>query len=349
MADSRFFRCYGPFALGDLAQRIGAELLCPENSELLVHDIAALDTAGRRDLSHFCDSRYSGMMAKTGAGAVLTTHALSRHAPPGVALVLAADPRLAYAQAADLFYPGAELAPGIDRNARIDPGAKIGADCRIEAGVVIGPGTTLGARCHIAANAVIGSGVVIGEDCRIGANTTISHALIGARVAISTCVSIGGPGFGFVPGPQRLVRMPQLGRVIIEDDVTIDANSAVDRGANGDTVIGRGTVIDNLVQIGHNVRIGRFCAIAGQTGIAGSTVIGDGVLIGGQVGIADHLTIGNGARIAIKSAVIRDVEAGTSIGGHPAVGVRQWHRQTAGLLRLFSRKRANGRDAGESV
>jgi UDP-3-O-[3-hydroxymyristoyl] glucosamine N-acyltransferase len=180
--------------------------------------------------------------------------------------------------------------------------------------------------------------VVVGDDCRIGAETSISNAIIGARVEIAGCGSIGGPGFGFVPGPTGPLRMLQVGRVIVENDVAIGANCAIDRGATGDTVIGAGTVIDNLVQIGHNVRLGRNCVLSGQVGFAGSTVLGDGVRVGGQVAISDHLTIGSGARIAGRSGVMRDVEPGGAVGGYPALPLRQWHRQTAGLLRLFSRK-----------
>jgi UDP-3-O-[3-hydroxymyristoyl] glucosamine N-acyltransferase len=185
---------------------------------------------------------------------------------------------------------------------------------------------------------VLGEGVMLGDDCRIGANTTISHALLGARVEVATSVSIGGQGFGFVPGPKGLVRMLQLGRVIIEDDVEIGANCAIDRGATGDTVIGAGTVLDNLVQIGHNVRLGRHCVLCGQVGIAGSTIVGDGVMIGGQTAISDHVKIGSGARIAGNSGVMRDVEPGGVVGGFPAMPIRDWHRQTAGLMRSFSHR-----------
>jgi UDP-3-O-[3-hydroxymyristoyl] glucosamine N-acyltransferase len=158
--------------------------------------------------------------------------------------------------------------------------------------------------------------------------------MIGNRVRISTNVSIGGEGFGFVPGPKGLLRVPQLGRVLIEDDVEIGGNCAVDRGAMDDTVIGRGTAIDNLVQIAHNVRIGKYCVIAGQAGIAGSTTIGDFVMIGGQVAVKDHVTIGSHARIAGKSGVMRDVGEKISVAGVPAVPVREWHRQTLALEKI---------------
>jgi UDP-3-O-[3-hydroxymyristoyl] glucosamine N-acyltransferase len=207
----------------------------------------------------------------------------------------------------------------------------------VDFGAVIGRDVKIGERCHIGSHAVLDAGVVIGDDCRIGAQTAIGNSLIGDRVEIASCSSIGGQGFGFVAGPRGPLRMLQVGRVIIENDVEIGSNCAIDRGASGDTVIGAGTVIDNLVQIGHNVRLGRNCVLSGQVGIAGSTVLGNGVMVGGQSAISDHLVVGSGARIAGKSGVMRDIEPGGIVGGYPAVPLRQWHRQTAGLLRLFAR------------
>ena len=192
--------------------------------------------------------------------------------------------------------------------------------------------------CHIEANVVICDGVSLGRDCVIGANSTLRHALIGSRVRIGSNSCIGGEGFGFVPTPKGLLRQTQLGRVIIEDDVEIGSNSAVDRGALGDTVIRCGTVIDNLAQIAHNVRIGRHCVLAAQVGIAGSSEIGDSVMIGGQVAIVDHVKVGSNARIAARSGIMRDVPEGETWGGTPAVPIRQWHRQTAALARLIRPK-----------
>jgi len=342
MTDPRFFGRVGPFSLGELARQIGAALSDPSTEDRLIHDIAALEEAEPGQISVFSDRRYEGVLVSTRASAVVTSRDFARYAPSGTCLLLVAEPRLAYAQIGHVFYPLPAPMSGIAAGAQIGPGVKIGAGSQIDTGAVIGPAVEIGQRCHIASNVVLGSGVVLGDDCRIGANTTIICALIGARFETAAGVSIGGPGFGFVPGPNGLMQMLQLGRVIIEDDVKMGANCAIDRGATGDTVIGAGTKLDNLVHIGHNVRLGRNCIICGQVGIAGSTVVGDGVMMGGQVGVSDHLTIGSGVRIAAKSGVMRDVEAGMTVGGFPAVPLKQWHRQTAGLARFFPSQGSNG-------
>ncbi len=337
MTDLRFFRPSGPFSLDYIAEKVGAEPPASKAGGILIHDIGDLETAKQGDLSLFCDARYTNALIETQASVVVTSRELGRHAPGDRCLLFAAEPRLAFARVGHLLYPAAPLEPGVNATAQIHPSAAIGHGSQIDAGAVIGRDVVIGEACHIGPHAVLGAGVVVGRDSRIGAHTTISNALIGARVEIASSGSIGGQGFGFVTGPRGLLRMLQVGRVIIESDVEIGANCAIDRGATGDTVIGAGTVIDNLVQIGHNVRLGRNCVLSGQVGIAGSTVLGDGVMVGGQAAISDHLTIGSGARIAGKSGVMRDVEPGNTVGGYPAMPLRQWHRQTAGLLRMFKR------------
>jgi UDP-3-O-[3-hydroxymyristoyl] glucosamine N-acyltransferase len=338
MTDRRFFRAHGPFPLSYIASQIDAETPPPLIADISISDVGDLKTARAGDLSVFFDVRYAAVLAETKASAVVTTRLLAPHAAKGLPLLFVADPRAAFARAGHVLYPAAAPEGGISPGAQIDPSAMIGCGSQVDFGVIVGPGVTIGERCHIGPHAVLGAGVAIGNDSRIGAHTAIGNALIGAGVELGSSCTIGGPGFGFVAGPKGPLRMLQLGRVILEDGVAIGSNCTIDRGAMGDTVIGAGTVIDNLVQIGHNVRLGKRCVLSGQVGIAGSTVLGDDVMVGGQSAISDHVVIGSGARVAGKSGVMRDIEPGGCVGGYPAIPLRQWHRQTAGLLRLFTRK-----------
>jgi len=342
MSDSRFFRADGPFSMGQIAEAVGAELAQPERANEMIRDVAELADAASGELAVFCDARHAPAFAICHASVVVTSRKLSSYPHNGSALLLADDPRLTFARIGKLFYPSPRPKPAIHSRAFVAASAVIGADTEISAGAVVGENAQVGARCHIAANAVIADGVIIGDDTAIGANSSISHALIGSRVRIAENVSIGGEGFGFVPSPKGPMRVFQVGRVIIEDRVEIGGNCAIDRGSLGDTVIGTMTAIDNLVQIGHNVKLGKGCIIAGQAGVAGSTTLGDYVMVGGAVSISDHLTIGSGARIAGKSGVMRDVAPGETVAGYPAVPVRQWHKQTAALARLVAR--ACGKD-----
>ena len=334
MSDTRFFKPEGPFALAFLAETIGAELAQPECANQLVHDIADLEHAGQDDMSLFCDVRHVSAFAASHAGVIVTSDKLSRHPHNGSALLLAANPRFAFAELGRLFYPTGAAKNFIHPRASVAASARIGAEVTIGCGAVIGEHVAIGAGSSVGANSVIGDGVEIGANAEIGTNCSISHALIGDGVKLSSNVCIGGKGFGFVPGPQGPIRLSHVGRVVIGNGVEIGSNCSVDRGVLGDTMIGDKTALDNLVQIGHNVRIGKHCLLAGQVGVAGSAVLGDYVMVGGAVSISDHVVIGNGARIAGKSGIMRDVAAGETVAGYPAVPVRQWHRQTAALLRL---------------
>lgn len=338
MTDSRFFRRAGPFRLEQVAHTVGAKLCDRAMADFLLSDVAALENAGSEDVSVFCDAKYAADFASTQAGVVITERSLSRHEHNGTWLLLVANPRLAFAQIGHMFYPPDRPVAGAGPHTQVHPTAKIGQGTQIGCGAVIGAYAEIGARSSIGYNAVIGEGVAIGEDCVIGAGCVIGHALIGARVVFDPNVTVGSAGFSFVPCLTGLLRVPQLGRVVIEDDVQFGANCTVDRGAIGDTVIGAGSVFDNMVHVAHNVKIGHHCVVAGQSGIAGSSVIGPGVTIGGQVAIADHLTVGAGARIAGKSGVMRDIAEGETVGGCPAMPIRQWHRQTAAVKKLAERK-----------
>jgi len=334
MTDSRFFTNAGPFTLGGLADRLKGTLADRAVRDFSVTDLAMLDDARGSEIAMFADRRYRAGFESTLAGVVVTSLALVRDlADTARHLIGVAVPRQAFAEIAWLFYPETEEALGLSDERDT---AHVGHGCRIADTARIGKGATIGAGTTIAAGAVIGRGVVIGDDCIIGPNTTISHAIVGSRVHLYSGAILGAQGFGFVPGARGLRRVPQLGRVLVGNDVEIGANSAVDRGALGDTVIGDGTVIDNLVQIGHNCRIGRSVVLCGQSGIAGSVTIGDGVVVGGAARIADHVTIGDGAKLAGGSGVTRDVAAGETVAGYPAIPVRDWHRQAIGLDRMFS-------------
>jgi UDP-3-O-[3-hydroxymyristoyl] glucosamine N-acyltransferase len=338
MADSRFFTIAGPFSLARLAEISGAQLADGADPALEVTDVAALDQAGPHHLSFLDNRKYLAAFLATGAGAAVIHPDLAERAPAGVALLLSKDPYRAYAKIAQAFYPQTVPEPWTAPTAHVDPAARLGEGCRVEWGAVIGARAEIGARCRIGANAVIGDGVVLGDDCIVGANATVQFALVGARVNIYPGVRIGQDGFGFAMGPQGHLKVPQLGRVVIGDDVEIGANTTIDRGAGPDTVIGAGCMIDNLVQIGHNVQLGRGCVIVAQVGISGSTRLGDFVAAGGQAGLAGHLTIGPGARIAAQAGVAKDIGPGETVGGTPAVPQMEWLRQSAALSRLTRRK-----------
>jgi UDP-3-O-[3-hydroxymyristoyl] glucosamine N-acyltransferase len=334
MADPRFFKVAGPFTVGDLAAITAATPAEGTDLERLVHDVAPLDVAGPEHLSFLDNRKYVDAFAASRAGVCLVHPDLAGRAPAGMAILVSRTPYKAYALAAQAFYPAPAPSAGIHPSAIVDATAEIGEGCEIGAGAVIGAGVSLGPGCRVEPNAVIGENVRIGAGSRIGACASLSHCLIGERVVIYPGARIGQDGFGFAMDASGHVRVPQLGRVIVEDDVEIGANTTIDRGAGPDTVIGRGSMIDNLVQIGHNVTLGPGCVVVAQAGISGSSKLGHHAVLAAQAGVAGHLTIGPGARIAAQSGVMKDVAAGEEVCGAPAVPIRQFFRQVATLTRL---------------
>lgn len=335
MADSRFFDRKGPFTLEEIVEFSGAEVIC--DAALMhreFHDIASLDRAEEAQLSFFDNPKYQHQFESSKAGACFVKHRYVDQAPAGMICLATEDPYRAYAHAAQIFYPRMDCESFISSRATIHESALIEDDCCIEANVFIDEGVKIGRGTVIRANSFIGRGVEIGEFCQIGACSTISHSLIGNAVILHRGVNIGQDGFGFALGKEGHIKVPQLGRVLIEDYVEIGSGTCIDRGAGPDTIIGAGTKIDNLVQVGHNVQIGRGAVIVSQVGIAGSTQIGEGVVIAGQAGISGHLKVGAGARVAAQSGVIEDIPAGKKVGGSPAVSVKDWHRQTIALKKL---------------
>jgi UDP-3-O-[3-hydroxymyristoyl] glucosamine N-acyltransferase len=338
MADPFFFKVCGPFALKKLAEIAGGKLSDGADGEALFSNVAPLNDASSANISFLDNKRYIKNYCTSKAGACIVDPALALKAPAGMDLILMDDPYRGYAKVARAFYPLDDLEENISDKSNINVTADIGGGCRIDSGVVIGADAHIGKDCWIGANTVIGAGVRIGNHCRVGPNVTLDFTCIGFRVIIHTGVRIGQDGFGFAMGSQGHLKVPQLGRVIVEDDVEIGANSTIDRGTGPDTIIGAGTKIDNLVQIGHNVRLGKGCIVVSQVGISGSTNIGDFTVIGGQVGIAGHIEIGGGVQIAAQSGVMRSVAPGEKIGGSPTQPFRQWMRGIAEIHKLSKKK-----------
>lgn len=337
MADPRFYDNRGPIALSDLCRRIGVALPAGGDGSRAIYDVASLEGAGVDHLAFASGKKAAKAFARSRAGfCFVDDDELVACAPTGAIAIRCPNASQAFATAAALFYPDHPNAVW-EQTAPIDPSARIGQHVNLAPGVVIGPEAEIGNGTQIGPNTVIGRGVCIGQACVIGSNVTIGHSYIGDGVVILPGAQVGQPGFGFASGARGHQKIPQLGRVIVQDRVEIGAGTTIDRGALGDTVIGEGTKIDNLVQIGHNCRIGRHCMIVAQVGISGSCDIGDFVVLGGQVGIADHTTIGDGARLAARSAAMGTLPGGQDYGGVPAVPMREWRRQVASIAMMGRR------------
>lgn len=336
IGDARFFARSGPHHLAAVAE--AARGVAPV-SNLILHGVAPLQAAGPHEVSFLDNRRYAAALEETSAGAVILHPDMQPRLPATAVPIVTTAPYEAWARVAALFHPVSPVSPGVHASAFVAEGAFIDPTAQIGPLAVIEVGAEIGPRCRIGPGAIIGSGVVIGPDCRIGANASLSHALLGSRVYVYPGARVGQEGFGFATTKTGFLTVPQLARVILEDDVEVGANTTIDRGSTRDTVIGAGSRLDNLVQIGHNVVLGRCCVIVAQAGIAGSTEVADFVQVGGQAGIAGHLRVGKGARIGGQSGVISDVPAGAAMFGTPADLKTAFLRQVA-VLKQLARKRS---------
>jgi UDP-3-O-[3-hydroxymyristoyl] glucosamine N-acyltransferase len=336
MADKRFYINKSPYSLSYIASSINAEIvnlstqksLPPE--EIMISDITALDASQEGCLSFLSNIKYAQVLATSSASACIIDKNFQGSVPRGMWLLRSENAYYAYALALQLFY--APRSSGAHKS-DVHPSVQLGKHVVIEDGVEIGENSCIGA------GSFIGCGVKIGKNTRIDANVTISYSIIGDDVVILPGASIGQDGFGFATHQMKHHKIFHIGRVVIGNDVEIGANTTIDRGSLQDTVIEDGVRVDNLVQIGHNVRIGRGSIVVAQVGIAGSSKVGNFCALGGQVGVSGHVTIADRVQIAGQGGVIQDVlDAGVVLGGTPAVPIRDWHRQSIALRKLVKQR-----------
>jgi UDP-3-O-[3-hydroxymyristoyl] glucosamine N-acyltransferase len=352
MAVVSFYQPGPPLPLQDACALIG--LAAPARSEHVT--LQTVDTVAKAkpgDLCFVSSAKFASALPELDGVIVLVAPQLAGRTPEGCIELVHPHPAPAFNAIARRLYPDSLRQPSYAGVIEKSPGIFIHPTARLERGVELAPGVTIGAGAEIGAGTRlapgvrIGPGCAIGRHCDIGVNVSVQSALIGDHVIIGPGSSIGHDGFGYVPGAAGLEKVPQLGRVILQNRVELGANVCVDRGALDDTVVGEGTKIDNLVQVAHNVRIGRHVVIAALSGFSGSVSIGDGTMIGGQVGVADHVGIGRGTRIAAKSGVMSDVAPGDSVAGFPARPARQFFREVAALGALAARTRTAASEPGK--
>lgn len=342
MADSRFFKKPAPVSITEIVDLTGAQVHIKDGQSVeMSHsfdDVAPLDRAASNEVSFLDNVKYADIFTQTKAGACFIKSKFIERAPKDTILFVSDDPYTAYAILANHLYQTPPHQPAIAPNTTVAPSATIGGNVRLDSGVSIGENATIGNNTHIGANTVIDDGVVIGDNCQIGALCSISHSVIGDHVKLHRGIHIGQDGFGFAPSKTGIIKVPQLGRVMIGNHVEIGSGTCIDRGAGPDTTIGNHCKIDNLVQIGHNVQIGNYAIIVSQAGLAGSSIIGDGAMIGGQVGLSGHISIGAGAKVAAKSGVMHNIPPGSTYGGAPAIPIKEWHRQTVAITKLTKKQ-----------
>lgn len=344
MADPMFFPEPTPLTIAEIAELTGSKLQKDADAARSIAGIAAIAAAGPTDITFLSNARFSDALSQSRAAACFCAARDLDRVPSTMVALETERPHSAYTKIAAVLYPSAARPNPIFEENGLSPAALIHPSAIIETGATVEIGAVIGPRAEIGRDSIIAPGCVIGPDVRIGRNVSIgpgavlTHALIGDRVTIHAGVCIGQDGFGYIPGDTGHSKIVQIGRAIIQDDVEIGANTTIDRGSNRDTVIGEGTKIDNLVQIGHNVVIGRHCLIAGQAGISGSVTIGDFAMLGGKVGVRDNVEIGRRAVLAAGSAAATDIPDDARWGGVPARPIKEWLREMSVLRRLTRRQ-----------
>jgi UDP-3-O-[3-hydroxymyristoyl] glucosamine N-acyltransferase len=338
MRKRRFFDRRPGLTVAEIVSLTGAEFGDATRLAHVITDVAPIDLAGPTDLTFIESNKYADALATTHAGACLMPQRFESRAPDSLIVLRSKEPYLGFVAVHSELYPQSLRPTSVFETSDIAAGATVHPTARLESGVTVDPGAVIGPRAEIGAGsiigatAVIGPDVLIGRDCTIGAGCSITHALIGDRVVIHPGCRIGQDGFGYVAG----TKVPQTGRVIIQNNVEIGAATMIDRGGIRDTMIGEATKIDNGCQIGHNAFIGRHCVIVAQSGLSGSVTLEDFAMLGGSVGLAPHVTIGRGAKVAARSGVMNDIPPDQTWGGYPAKPRMQWMRQQAVLARLAS-------------
>ncbi len=327
MVDLSFYENKGPYTLGEISQHIGCKFHGDKNK--LIEDISTIEDAKPSEICFFVQ-KYKKYFSNSKAGAFIVNKIEKSNNDRN--FILSVNPHLDMAKVASLFYPNAEYPSFFYKSE--NKHSSLSKTIKVSDSAFIHKTAKIGLNSEIGCNSVIGPGVVLGNDSIVGDNVSIYFSLIGKNARIYQGVKLGSEGFGFIMGKKIFKKIPQLGRVIIGDNVEVGANSTIDRGSIGDTVIGNSCMIDNIVHLGHNVRLGENCIIAAMTGISGSTTIGNNVIIGGQVGISGHINIGNNVTIAAKTGVMKDIKDNSTIAGYPSVKITDWHRNTILLKRL---------------